>query len=82
LIHEDFCLGKVLQILVTGDHIDWECRTFKIMSPSFESFKNHKELLVMHVIFEFQSRENVWEWNAIGCNSPFGVVIKRTAVSA
>jgi len=39
---------------VIGDHIDWECRSFEIILPSFESFKNHKELFVIHIVVVFQ----------------------------
>ena len=38
-----------------GDHIDRKSRAFKVMSSSFESFKNREELIVMDVIVEFQS---------------------------
>ena len=37
---EDLGCGKILQVPVIGDHIDRECRAFKIMLPSFEGFKN------------------------------------------
>jgi len=39
---EDFGHGKILQVLVIGDHIDRECRAFEIMPPSFEGFKDRK----------------------------------------
>ena len=39
LMHEDLGHCKVFQILVIDDHVDRECRAFKIMSPSFEGFK-------------------------------------------
>jgi len=38
--HEDFGHLKVLQTLVISDHIDGKSRAFKVMLPSFESFKN------------------------------------------
>ena len=37
---EDFGHGEVLEILVIGDDIDGVARTFKVMSPSLESFKD------------------------------------------
>jgi len=80
LTHEDFGHRKLLQILVIGDHLYRECRAFEVVSPSFEIFKNCEELFVVHIIVEFWSRK-VWEWNAMGGNSPCGVVIERTAAS-
>src|SRR5882672_3694282 len=40
--HEDLGCLKVFQVLVIGDHIEQKSRAFKVMSPSFESFKNRK----------------------------------------
>src|SRR5882724_428472 len=37
---EDFGHWKVFQIPMIGDHIDRKSRAFKVMLPSFESFKN------------------------------------------
>jgi len=36
---------------------------------------------IVDIVVEFQA-ENDQEWNAIGCNLPFGVMIERTAASA
>ena len=69
-----------MQVLVIGDHVDQKSRAFQVMSPSFESFKNH-ELFVVDIIVEFRA-EKVREWNAMGCSSPFDVVIERTVASA
>jgi len=49
---EDFGLWKVLQVPVIGDHVKQKSRAFEVMSPSFESFKNPKELFVVDVIVE------------------------------
>ena len=38
LMCEDFGCGEVLEIPVIGDHIDGVARTFKVVSPSLESF--------------------------------------------
>jgi len=54
LMCEAFGHLKVLQVPVIDDHIDRRSRAFKVMSPSFESFKNREELFVMDVIVEFQ----------------------------
>jgi len=43
---------------VIGDHINQKSRAFEVMSPLFESFKNHEELFVVDVIVEFRESQD------------------------
>ena len=38
-----------------SEHVNQKSRAFKVMSPSFKSFKNHEELFVVDIIVEFWS---------------------------
>ena len=66
---------------VISDHVDRESRAFQVVSPSFEGFKNRKELFVVDVIVEFRSGKGLGV-EQMGCSLPFDVVIERTAASA
>ena len=52
---KDFCRGEIFEIFVIGNHIDRIAGTFKVMSPSFESFEDSEKLFVMGVIIELCS---------------------------
>ena len=47
---EDFCSGKVGEILVVSDDIYWKDGTFQVVSSHFEHFKDGKKFLVVNVI--------------------------------
>ena len=46
--------GEALQILMIRDHVDWNTRTFEVVPPNMECFKDCKEFFVMGVIVEFR----------------------------
>ena len=58
LLSQEFGGCKVLQVLVVGDDINWSCRAIKIVLPEPKSLVDSKELLVMSVIVELQSRQS------------------------
>jgi hypothetical protein len=45
--------GEIFQILVTSEDIDQMGRSFNIMMPDAEWFKDSEEFLIMVVIIEF-----------------------------
>ena len=51
---KDLGCGKVLEVPVIGDNVNWDSRTLKVMSPMFEGFENCEELFVMNVIVAFR----------------------------
>src|SRR6266481_909688 len=51
---KDLCSGKVLEVPVIGDNVDWDSRALKVMSPTFEGFKDCEELFVVNVIVAFR----------------------------
>ena len=54
---KDLGCGKVFQVLMICDHINWSTRTFEEVSPDMESLKDCKQFFVMGVIIEFQGTE-------------------------
>ena len=42
LMREDFGSGKVLEVPVVGDNVDWCTGTLKIVSPMCEGFNDRK----------------------------------------
>ena len=57
-LSQEFGGYKVLQVLVVGDYVNWSCGAFKIVVPGPKSLVDSKELLVIGVIVEFQSRQS------------------------
>ena len=55
---QEFGGYKVFQVLVVSDDVNWSCRAFKIIVPGSKSLVDSKELLVMGVIVELQSRQS------------------------
>ena len=54
---KDLGCGKVFQVLMICDHVNWSTRTFKEVLPDTESLKDCKQFFVMGVIIEFQGTE-------------------------
>src|SRR6266481_412491 len=50
---KDLGCGKVLEVPVISDNVDQDSRALKVMSPTFEGFKNCEELFVMNIIVAF-----------------------------
>ena len=42
--------GKVLQIVVVSDYVNWSSAAFEVLLPMLEGFKNCKKFLVVGVI--------------------------------
>ena len=53
MVGKDLGCGKVFQVLIIHDHVDWSTGTFKEMSPDTESLKDCEQFFVMGVIIEF-----------------------------
>ena len=56
---KDFGCGKVFQVLMICDHVNWSTGTFEVVLPDTESFKYCKQFFVVGVIIEFQGTEGV-----------------------
>ena len=54
---KDLGCGKVFQVLIICDHVDWSTGTFEEVSPDMESLKDCKQFFVMGVIIEFRGTE-------------------------
>ena len=54
MVGKDLGCGKVFQVLMIHDHVDWSTRTFEEVSPDTESLKDCEQFFVMGVIIEFQ----------------------------
>ena len=54
---KDFGCGKVFQVFMICDHVDWSTGTFKVVSPDTESLKDCEQFFVVGVIIEFWSTE-------------------------
>ena len=52
MVGKDFGCGKVFQVLMIRDHINWSSGTFEVVLPDMESFKDCKQFFVMGVIVE------------------------------
>ena len=50
---KDFGCGKVFQVRMIHDHINWSTRTFEVVSPDMEGLKYCKQFFVVGVIIEF-----------------------------
>ena len=59
LLSQEFGGCKVFQVLVVGDDVKQSCRAFKIVVPGPKSLVDSEELLVMSVIVELRSRQNL-----------------------
>ena len=51
--HQEFHGGKVFEVLMISDDINWVSRTFQIVMPTLECLMNCKEPLIMGVIVQF-----------------------------
>ena len=56
---KDLGCGKVFQVLMIRDHVDWSTGTFEEVSPDTESLKDCEQFFVMGVIIEFWGTEGV-----------------------
>ena len=56
---EQFSGHEIFEIFVVGDNIDQRSWTFEIVSPDFEGFEDHEQLLVVYVIVEFWGSETL-----------------------
>ena len=56
---KDLGYGKVFQVLVICDHVDWSTRTFEEVLPDMESLKDCEQFFVMGVIIEFRGTKGV-----------------------
>ena len=49
--------GKVFQVLMICDHVDWSTGTFEEVLPDMESLKDCEQFFVVGVIIEFRGTE-------------------------
>ena len=42
LSSEEFGSHEIFEIFVIGDDLDWRSRTFEVVSPDFEGFKDRE----------------------------------------
>ena len=49
---QEFGGGKIFEVLVIRDDINWSRSSFEVMSPNFEGFENGQEFLVMYIIVQ------------------------------
>ena len=54
---QNFGSGKVFEVLVVCDDIDWNWSAFEVMAPGFESFEEGQDFLVMHTVVYFWRHE-------------------------
>ena len=54
---KDLGCGKVFQVLMIHNHIDWNTGTFEEVSPDMESLKDCEQFFVMGVIIKFRGTE-------------------------
>ena len=52
-VGKDLGCGKVFQVLMICDHVNWSTRAFEEVSPDTESLKDCEQFFVMGVIIEF-----------------------------
>ena len=57
MARKDLGCGKVFQVLMIHDHVDWSTGSFEEVSPDMESLKDHEQFFVMGIIIEFQGTE-------------------------
>ena len=58
LARKDLSSSKIFKIFMIDDNVNRITRTFKIVTPCLEGFKDFKELFVMNIIIEFRTREH------------------------
>ena len=56
---KDLGCGKVFQVLMIRDHVNWSTGAFKEVSPDMESLKDCEQFFVVGVIIEFWVTEGV-----------------------
>ena len=78
---KDLGCGKVFQVLMIHDHVDWSTRTFEEVSPDTESLKDCKQFFVVGVIIEFRGTEGAG-MESTGWISPESVWMERMAPRA
>ena len=54
---QNFGSAEIFQVLMISDHIDQSRRTFKVMSPSFESCEYCQKFFVVSVVVDFRGGE-------------------------
>ena len=54
---QNFSSAEIFQVLVIGDHVDRSRRTFKVMSPCFESYEYCQKFFVLSVVVDFGGGE-------------------------
>ena len=54
---KDLHSREVFKIFVIGDNVNRIARTFEIVTPCLESFKDCKKFFVMNIVIEFGTRE-------------------------
>jgi len=47
---QEFGGGKIFEVHVVRDDVNWSWSSFGIMSPKFEGFENGQEFLVMNIV--------------------------------
>ena len=48
---------EVLKVLVVGHDVDRSRRTFEVVTPSFETFEDRKEFLVVRVVVQLRASQ-------------------------
>jgi len=54
---QEFCRGKVFEILVIGDDINGGHGTFEVVTPDLEGFVDSKQFLIVDVVIQFRGGE-------------------------
>ena len=57
MMGKDLGCGKVFQVLMIRDHVDWSTGTFEEVLPDTEGLKDCEQFFVMGVIIEFRGTE-------------------------
>jgi len=56
---QDLGSRKILKVFIICNNIDGISQTFQVVSPNFESFKDGKQFLIMHVVVQLYCSESV-----------------------
>ena len=56
---QDFGSGKVFEVLVVCDDVDWGQSFLKVVAPGLECFKDGQEFLVVYIVVQFRGGESL-----------------------
>ena len=55
---QDFGSGKVFEVPVVCDDVDWGWSSFEVVAPGLERFEDGQEFFVVHIVVQFWGRES------------------------